>query len=258
MASLEEKYPRERERSLYAGVALSLNRLSPKIRQAIRPLGVFQGGGHLGVIGPVLEIEDQQQLLSLVDQLAQTGLCDLHQNGYLTFHFALSPFLWGELSESERQAAQERWLEGEEDFVQFLAQQAFQDAQLSATLTLLDLNNLLAGMERAAEQWPAERAIQWTSRMTAMLHELGKKSAQQQVAALRVRLVAQLGEGWSLLRFNAALDHIQNLAQQGALGETLAAAQTLLQQCLAVGEAAYPEAGYDLAQWRRTTCQSKL
>lgn len=247
MRTLEKNHPGERERSLYAGVALSLNRLSPETRQAIRPLGVCQGGGHLYVISRLLGIEDPQQGFSLANELAKTGLCDLHENSYLTFHFALSPFLWGEMSESERQAAQKRWLEGEADFLRFLHRQQFQDAQLSSTLTLLDLNNLLAGLKQAAEQWPAEQAMGWASTMAALLQELGKKSAQQQVTTLREQLVAQLGEGWSKPRFSAEKSRIEDLAQQGELGAAQAAAHTLLQHALAAGEVAYPEAGYDLA-----------
>ncbi|MBF0162355.1 MAG: tetratricopeptide repeat protein [Magnetococcales bacterium] len=247
MAALEKKHPNDRERSLYAGVALSLDRLSPAVQQAIRPLGVFQGGGHWRVIGYVLGIEEPEQLLPLVGELLQSGLCDFHENSYLTFHFALAPFLWGELSESERQAAQQRWLEGEADFIGFLQQQKFQDAQLSAALTLLDLNNLLAGLERAASQWPAERVLPWVSRLTVALQELGKPSAMRQVAKIQARLVGQLGEGWSHLRFEAERGHVESRAQEGDLAEALTAAQGLLQLCLAAGETAYPEAAYDLA-----------
>ncbi len=251
MADMEKKHPGERERSLYAGVALSLNRLSPAVRQAIRPLGVFRGGGHLEVIRRVLEVEDLQKLLPLVAELVETGLCDFHENGYLTFHFALAPFLWGALSEPERQAAQDRWLEGEEVFAGFLYQQKFQDAQLSATLTLLDLNNLLAGLEMAADQWPAERVLDWASDMAGVLQNLGKNSARQQVTAIRKRLVDNLGKGWSPVHFNAAQDHIEDLAQKGDWGAALAAAQTLLQQCRVVGEDAYPGAAYGLSMAHR-------
>ncbi|MBF0162851.1 MAG: tetratricopeptide repeat protein [Magnetococcales bacterium] len=247
MADLEAKHPGERERSLYAGVALSLNRLSPTVRQAIRPLGVFQGGGHLVVIGQVLGIEEPGHLLPLVEELLQSGLCDLHENGYLTFHFALAPFLWGELSESEQQAAQRRWLEGEAAFADSLERQISQDAQRSATLTLLDLNNLLAGLELAASQWPAERVLPWVSDLNAALRDLGKPSALRQVESVRARLVGQLGEGWSHLRFITEQGHIENRGQEGDMGGALTSAQSLLQRCLAAGEAAYPEAAYDLA-----------
>jgi len=50
MASLEAKYPGERERSLLASVELSLCRLPAGTRRKIRPLGVFQGGGSLAVL----------------------------------------------------------------------------------------------------------------------------------------------------------------------------------------------------------------
>jgi len=46
MAELHQKYPNERMRSLFASVELSLRRLSPAMREKIKPLGVFQGGAE--------------------------------------------------------------------------------------------------------------------------------------------------------------------------------------------------------------------
>ena len=47
MRAIEAKHP-ERENSLLASAELSLRRLPAKIRQLIRSLSVFQGGGGLG------------------------------------------------------------------------------------------------------------------------------------------------------------------------------------------------------------------
>ncbi|MBF0283775.1 MAG: tetratricopeptide repeat protein [Magnetococcales bacterium] len=247
MASLEQRYPGERERSLYAGVALSLNRLSPEMRRLIRPLGVFQGGGHIANVGHVLGVKDRQQLQFMAAELAQTGLCDRHENGYLSFHFALCPFLWGEMDEVEQETARQRWLAGEYQFAQFLHQQRFQDANLSSALALLDLSNLLAGLEQAAKRWPPEQALQWASALATVLQNLGKRSAQQRVAEIREGLTAKLGEGWSHARFNAAAQHVEHLAAQGRLNEARDAALALLQRCQSAGEDAYAEAPYDLA-----------
>ncbi|MBF0629202.1 MAG: tetratricopeptide repeat protein [Magnetococcales bacterium] len=248
MASLERKYPGERERSLYAGVALSLNRLSPAIRQAIRPLGVFQGGGHWVVIANVLGFgEDPQQVLPLVVELAQTGLCDFHENNYLTFHFALCPFLWSEMTVDEQESARQRWLVEEFQFAGFLKQQHFQDTNLSAALTLLDLPNQLAGLEQVANHWSPEKTLAWASALGSVLQNLGKRSAQQRVAEIREGVTVKLGAGWSHVRFNAESQRVDHLGQRGFINEALKAALALLQQCQAAGEAAYDGAPYDLA-----------
>ena len=47
LRSIEAKHPGQRENSLLASVELSLRRLPADIRQLVRPLSVFQGGGSL-------------------------------------------------------------------------------------------------------------------------------------------------------------------------------------------------------------------
>ena len=54
MASMAERHPDDRERSLFASVELSLRRLPQETRAKLGPLGVFQGGGHLAYIAIVL------------------------------------------------------------------------------------------------------------------------------------------------------------------------------------------------------------
>ena len=49
----------DRQRSLYASIALSLARLPNDIRTQIQPLALFHGGAHLGVMGLVLELEGE-------------------------------------------------------------------------------------------------------------------------------------------------------------------------------------------------------
>ncbi|MCL4862721.1 MAG: CHAT domain-containing protein, partial [Caldilineaceae bacterium] len=60
LAELERRHPGQRENSLYASVELSLRRLPPPVRQAIRALAVFQGGGHVDILGMVMGVEPDQ------------------------------------------------------------------------------------------------------------------------------------------------------------------------------------------------------
>ncbi|NGZ07662.1 MAG: tetratricopeptide repeat protein, partial [Magnetococcales bacterium] len=247
MAGLEQQHPGKRERSLYAGVALSLNRLTPATRRLIRPLGVFQGGGHLGNIAHVLNIPDRQQLLPMVAELAQTGLCDVFENGYLRFHFALAPFLWGELTPEEQASGRTRWLEGEWQFAGFLAQQRSKDPERASDLALLDLPNQMAALEQAAQHWPVDQALRWISALADVLQNLGKRSAQQRVAELRETLVAKLGTEWSRDRYLAEAARVDYRMAEGHLTEAREAALALLERCRNAGENAYEHAAYDLA-----------
>jgi hypothetical protein len=66
--------------------------------------------------------------------------------------------------------------------------------------------------------------------------------------------------GWNHASFNSVSSQIDRLLERGDLSGAHHAAQALLQRCLAAGEAAYPEAAYDLAMAHfhlgRTTMES--
>jgi tetratricopeptide (TPR) repeat protein len=64
---------------------------------------------------------------------------------------------------------------------------------------------------------------------------------------VREAAAVALGEGWSLARFGASSNRIEQQLAAGQLREALAGAQQLLQQAQAAGETAYAGADYDLA-----------
>ena len=115
MASLAEKYPNDRERSLYASVELSLQRLPAEMREKIRPLGVFQGGATLQVIAHVLGLDIQKdEEIGLGKKPVEVGLGELlppEGMPYLRLHPALGPLLLSEMTASERDATQSAWAE---------------------------------------------------------------------------------------------------------------------------------------------------
>ena len=84
MQSLQSQYPDDRERSLYASVELSLQRLPGDVRKLIRPLGVFQCGGSLLLIAMVLQIE-ADAVVSLSSQLVGVGLATLEDDVFLRY-----------------------------------------------------------------------------------------------------------------------------------------------------------------------------
>ena len=62
LQAIEAKHPGERENSVLASAELSLRRLPAEMRQLIRPLSVFHGGGSLTTIMLALELERERVL----------------------------------------------------------------------------------------------------------------------------------------------------------------------------------------------------
>lgn len=247
MAELAKRYPDDRERSLFASVELSLRRLPAGMRERIRKLAVFEGGGHLGVIAAVLGLEtDKDEEIALAQQLQAVGLAEPFPYGHLRFHPALGPALARELSTEEREEARNAWAAATAELAAFLYQQQFKDPQLAATLTLLDLPNLLAALEHLQGEASAEQVVDLATDLESLLANLGRPKALARVVRVREAAAAALGE-WSHARYLAESAAVDRLLDTGRFGEAVAAAQRLVEQTRAAGEEGYDEVAYDLA-----------
>ena len=143
MAELHTKHPGDRENSLYASVELSLRRLPPELREQVKALGVFHGGANLVVLRMMLEA-DEETVNNIARQLIEVGLGEAMDYGHLRLDPALPSYLLGQMDAAEREVLQSRWAEAMQELTAFLYEQFFQDTQLAAQLTLLELPNLLA------------------------------------------------------------------------------------------------------------------
>jgi len=248
MAALHAKYPDDRHRSLIASVQLSLARLPKATRAKLGPLAVFHGGGQLQLgIAKVLGLDvDADEELEFARQLIGVGLAEMLPYGYLRLDPALSAALAGGLTDAERDAARGRWAEAMSQLTGFLYQQRSKDPDLAATLTLLDLPNLLAALEHLAGTADPERVVAVTTRLEGLLQQLGRPKALARVAAIREGAARKLGE-WSHAQFIAADAGTDRLLDAGRHAEAVAAAQSLLERAKAAGEGAYRGAAYDLA-----------
>jgi len=145
LEELEERHPRDRERSLFASVELSLRRLPGRMRERIRPLAMFHGGGLIPImvltLGLGRKFEEGQ---ALADSLIGVGLAEMRPCRFLRLHPALGPMLDRELSDAERHQAQEAWIAATETLVSFLYEESQRNSRTSATLAILELPNLLA------------------------------------------------------------------------------------------------------------------
>ena len=252
MVTMAERYPDDRQRSLFASVELSLRRLPGEMREKLRRLGVFQGGGHLASIGMVLGMtEDPQQVVVLGQQLVDVGLAERMPYGHLRLHPALPPMMLRELSETERQETRGVWVEATAQLVGFLYQQKFKDAQLAAVLTLLELPNLLSALDTlhrlgGDEGGGAERVVAMATSLEGLLQHLGRPKALARVVEVREEGSQRLGE-WSHARYLGESAAIDRLLDTGYVAEAATKAKALLRKARAAGIEAYAGAAYDLA-----------
>ena len=248
MAELDRRHPGDRENSLYASVELSLRRLPPAMQQQIKALGVFHGGANLMVMYHVLGV-DQQTAVDIGRALIEVGLAEAMPYGHLRFDPALPLYLLRELGDEEQEAARSRWAEAMQGLTGFLYQQRFQDAELSARLTLLELPNLMALLDWMEQRATPEEVVDLADSVETLLARLGRPQALARATCAREGAALRLGQQgeWSPARFNAESAKIDRLLETGQLPAAYQAAQGLLERALAAGEAAYPGAGYDIA-----------
>jgi hypothetical protein len=253
MAQLHDRYGDDRERSLYASVELSLGRLAPEMRQLIRPLGVFQGGVHLGVLATMFadegvrtmlgldntEVWTQDEVIGLVGQMAQTlaetNLAEPMEHNHLRLHPALCPYLARELSAEETQELTTCWAVGMVELTHYLYDQMFKDTQLAFTLTRLELPNLMVTLGYLAEHADPETALAVAAKVEQLLAELDRPRLLRRVVALRERVNQEVGGGLTDARFTAKRMEIERLLGAGQIQQAYEAAQGLLAECQAPG-----------------------
>lgn len=246
MGEMHEKFPGDRENSLYASLELSLRRLPTKSRERVKALAAFHGGAHLVVLAQVLG-EGSEATVGLARQLIEVGLAQFMGDNHLRLDPALPSYLLRGMSEEEREALRGRWAEAMARLTSFLYHQRSQDAGLAARLTLREMPNLLALLRRAEEQSAPEEAVSLANGVERLLSGLGQPQALAEAVAVRTRVARRLG-AWGHARFLAADAEVDRLLEHGEVRAAHASAERLLRRCQEAGEGAYPEAAYDLGR----------
>ena len=244
MEGLHERFPGDRENSLYASLELSLRRLPPESRERVKALAAFHGGAHIVVLGQVLGAEIEE-VVGLARQLIGVGLAEDMGDGHLRLDPALGSYLLREMDEGDREALHRRWAGAMAGLTGFLNEQRGQDAGLAARLTLLELPNLLAMLRWAEVKAAPEEAVDLARRAEYLLSGLGRPQALAEAVAVRERAARNLGE-WGHALFTAADAEVDRLLDRGEVRAAHASAERLLKRCLEAGEGAYLGAAYDL------------
>jgi tetratricopeptide (TPR) repeat protein len=183
----------------------------------------------------------------LAMELVGTGLATPNPYNHLSLNPALCPYLQASLSQDELQALTAGWLEAMAAYLGYLRQQQSQNTELAATLTLLELPNLFALLDRSQSVADLATTIDRATYLYSLLQSLGKPRLLKRVVRVREAAAADLGEGPSHALFQASRTRIEQQHASGQLREALAGAQQLLQQAQAAGEEAYAGADFDLA-----------
>lgn len=246
MAQMEQRFPGSREQSVFASVELSLRRLSPENQERVGALGVFHGSCQMDVLRTTMEWE-QEDTVALATELVATGLATPDRYGHLTLNPALCPCLRGRLDARAHEALSGRWVAAMGAYVQFLYHQRRQNAEVAATLTLLELPNLFALLGLVQRAGDAEATIDLTTSLHGLLQSLGRPRLLNRVGQVRDAAAAALGDGWSHARFETARTRIDQQLASNQLRPAFEGAQALLQRARAAGVQAYSGADYDLA-----------
>jgi tetratricopeptide (TPR) repeat protein len=250
MATLEAQNPGDRENSLYASVELSLRRLPPQVREQVNRLAVFHGGGHLAIMAHVMGLE-ADRIGAVAERLIGVGMAERQAYNYLRLDPALPAYL--KLGQPPKRLAdlEATWAEAMVQLVDFLYRQRSQDSTMAFQLTLLELPNLLALLDRLEQQVEADRStaeavIDTAGSIEQLLEYLGRPQALARAVAVRERAAAVI-PAWGRTRFENERLLIERFLQQGQLQSAYDKARALLGKAKAVGPTAYEGADYDVA-----------
>lgn len=246
LTEMHQRFPDSREQSVFASVELSLRRMSPANQERARVLGVFHGGVDLDALQLMTEW-DKSDISSLASDLRATGLATANRFNHLTLNPALCPYLRGRLDEANREALTARWVAAMCGYVGFLVQQRNTNAEVASTLTLLELPNLFALLDRVQRAGDAAATIDLVTSLYTLLQELGKPCLLDRVGQARDAAASALGEAWNHARCDAAGNRVEQQLDSGQFQEAFDGAQQLLKRARAAGDLAYPGADYDLA-----------
>jgi tetratricopeptide (TPR) repeat protein len=245
MEELHEKFPGDRENSLYASIELSLRRLQPLAREQVRGLAAAHGGVHMYVLKKVLGV-NEEAVISFLKQLIEVGLAQQLDYGHFRIDPALPFYVQRELVDLEQEGVIFRWIDAMGEFTSHLYSQLFEDAVMASRLTQLELPNLMALLTFLEERTTPELIVETANRIELLLSQLGYPQALARASMVREKAARKL-TGWSAAAYQAESAHIDRLVERRETHEAVAAARHLLQKSLEAGKDAYPSAPYDIA-----------
>ncbi len=236
----------KRQSTLLASIENSLCQLSPGIREKIKPLGVFQGGGSISNIANVLQLNDAERD-QLINELVEIKLAKPMPYGFMHFHPSLCPFLLNELDEATLDRSRSMWSECLRQLSEFLYKQQSEDSKLADELTLMELPNLIKSMEYVQAQKVPEVSLDRATLFEHLIAHLDKPDIQAKIKAIQVEEKNRSSE-WNPERFETLRLQVEKFLGIGNLPQALSVAQVMLDKCLKSGDQIYDGADHDTAE----------
>lgn len=246
MKDMEKRFPGSREKSVFASVELSLRRMSQANQERARLLGVFHGGINLNLL-PVIMQWKKEDVASLAGELIDTGLATPNLYDHLTLNPALCPYLRRRMNPRDHESLKANWMVAMSSYVRFLEQQQVQNAELAATLTVLELPNFFALLDLVQQEADPKATISLATSLYQLLQFAGKPRLLERVGNVRDAATAAMGDGWNHAQFQAARTRIEQQLASGLLREAFEEARKLYELARKAGEQAYAGSDYDLA-----------
>jgi len=246
MIDMDRRFPGNREKSLFASVELSLRRMSPQARARANALGVFHGVVNLGLLRAMTEWSEVE-IASLGDELVAIGLARRYAHNHLALNPALCPYLYQTMDASQRDSLSEGWLDTMSGFINFLSEELHSDIELSSSLTILNLPNLMAAVGLLQRSKDAERVIDMVTSLHLLLQNSGRRRLLELLWNVRETASKELESTWSGAMVAEESSRISQLLAEDALEEAVCGARQLLNRVRRAGEDAYAGADFDLA-----------
>lgn len=218
---------------LVASLQLSLDRLGPEQRQALRTLGVFEGGAMEPELLAITGMENAagNPWPALRAQLLAAGLIDVEvvpgvTPPFLRFHPTLAPLLWHELDADTRQSLSLAHRQRYAQLASYLYQQDTPHPHAARAIAGRELPNLLAALNRAFDDGDAE-AVEFAEFVLRFLHYFGRK---READAIQERANRQAGEMGSDAWFLAESNRGVQLRATGRPAEAICCFEAILKQ----------------------------
>ncbi|MDD3326480.1 MAG: tetratricopeptide repeat protein [Zoogloea sp.] len=220
---------------LAASLRLSLDRLGPEERQAVRALGVFEGGAMepdlLAITGLGGETSTQSLWPALCAQLLATGLVSVEAlpgvtPPFLRFHPTLAPLLWQELDADARQRLGLAHRQRYAGLAAYLYQEDTPHPEAARAIADRELPNLLAALQRVFDAMDAD-AVDFADSVLRFLRIFGRKREADEI---QERVNHQAGEMGSDAWYLAESGRGEQLHEAGRPGEAIRCFKRILAQ----------------------------
>jgi len=250
MIEMEERFPGEREQSLFASIELSLQRLSPASRELCKPLGTFKGVANFQVLRAMTGLETPA-LSKLATEMVHGGLATRIVHDVFRFHPALCPYLSQCISDKDRPMWQTRWIRNMDRYAQRLVEFCKIDPRLSAQISRAERPNIAALLTLFPTIGSPAATIQLCMSLFQILEVLDETPLLKKIATVIQAAQLRLSKDWSHAHVQSAAFSIELLLERGDIRTAQTEAESMLKQAALAGPECYHEAAYDIemARW---------